>query len=347
MQRYNPPISANGDYTGNYQTAQGVAAQANTAMSIASIATGKKDDALAAEILSDPDYPKMPKALQEAYDNATWQNKFEHPDLEAYLKKENQFVTDKLRAVQLDDGTTVGQVMDNMAKVGIAELTDIAINKDLTLTMPLSRFKAMMADERYKTVYEAKRSGKGGSRDDYLEARYNVETKLGVPTNTQDANRPVYGIFGDSGMTYGDVRIVMKDELKHRTTVSIGDSIDGQVDKVFWASDLADGKVTEADFIDSMGRRISRYAFNDYVSTWFEYDKSATRITGYKGLKSAISQLAEYKYAETQIHGGVKISDLSKVILPPSFKIPAAMQSALDENGIVVEREEIERTNVG
>jgi hypothetical protein len=291
---------------------------------------------------------KMSAEIKQWQDNKKWFDP-NHPDYAAYKEKETQFVVDKLREMKLEDGTTIGHVMDDMADTALKQLEQIALNDPITLTMPLGRFKKMMTDGKYKTAYEAPITGKGSSRQKYLDARYEIESKLGVPDSVADSDRPVYGIFGTGGLTYGDVRIEMKDDVKHRTTATIGDSADGNVNSSFWASDLAAGKSTRDDFWNAYSEKVSVFAFNENVSTWFDYDttKSESRIKGYKGFKSVPDDLATYGYVETQIHGGIKLPDLSKVYLPPSFKIPPAMQTQFDANEILVEREEIERTNVG
>jgi hypothetical protein len=357
VQYATPAGSDSGAMQIKHEFANGLASEYEVALSIAGYQFARQQgnlrpdkEELAKLISSDPKYPKMSQALQDYSDRyrfgtESYDPKL-HAQLEDYLKKENTFVLAKLRDTQLPDGKKVGDIMDDIASTSLEQLKQMVIANDISLTMPLARFKKMVTDGRYKTAYEAPITGKGTSRESYLDSRMNHETSWGVPENTSDSERPVYGVFNIEGMNYGDTRIYLKDEAKHRTTLSIGDSIDGNAKTLLWASDVSEGKVSTKEFWQSSSYRIAGYASNEYASTWFEYDKKTDGPSGYKGLKSVLD-LAVYNYVESQIHGGVKMSDISRVVLPPSFKIPAATQKIFDDNQITVEREDIERENVG
>jgi len=261
---------------------------------------------------------------------------------QAYVERENKFVLEKIREQKMADGNTVGQVLDDMSNKALAQLKAETIGTDISLTMPATRLKKFLSDERYKTVHEVSSPSKGASRAKYIEAREVIETDMmGVPYNVPKEQRPVYGVLGTQGVLYGDTRIVLKDDVKHRTTVSIGDSADDRVKGVFWASDLAESKVTPTQFLDATAERIALTTANSRNSPYFSYESKNFNetISGYNGLKD-VRDIAGYHYIETQIHGGVKLSDVKEIIVPPDFAISKPMQTKLDASGIQVSRAE-------
>jgi hypothetical protein len=169
-----------------------------------------------------------------------------------------------------------------------------------------------------------------------MERREEVETKLGVPSDVEPETRPVYGTLGGTGMRYGDTTVTFDDSLKDRTTVTVGDSIDGAVNGYFNLGELAAGNVSRDEFWNNVGERVSRWSGNSYVSTWFNYTGDF-QISGYAGVKD-IYKLGANGYIEAQFHGGLKLSDVSSITVNPDAKISGGNQSKLDSLGITVNR---------
>lgn len=326
-------------------------------------------------VINDPNYPKLP-VTKEMLDTAThdmvWArdqgytsfdkvpednrpeiirrafDKYLPPEQQmAYAEKENAFVLDKFRSMKLDDGKTIGEAMDSLATTAIAQLTEDVVSSPLSLTMRDSKLTRFINDERYKTAYEVTSMGKGVGRQEYLGRRGQVETNLGIPWNGAE-KAPVYGIINNTrdnveGMIYGNSKITFKEDVKHRTTVSIGDSIDDNVQRVFWASDLAENKITAKDFWQAAGKQIAHNTLNPRLSPYFSFKegsiKYVERVNGYVGLKN-IRDISHYHYIESQIHGGVHLSDVASITVPPTYRISKAVQAKLDSLGIQVYRED-------
>lgn len=107
-------------------------------------------------------------------------------------------------------------------------------------------FLAVIKDGRFKTQYETKESN--GAYKPYLR-RTNEMAFMGVPQETPAAKRPIYGYLAvqPTGTTpntsqynmdrwninneavgqYGDVRVVLKDDVIGRTSYTVPDSLDG------------------------------------------------------------------------------------------------------------------------
>jgi SPP1 gp7 family putative phage head morphogenesis protein len=322
------------------------------------------------KINNDPDYPMPPKHVLEAgLAAARWNDdgsitlanlpdtrKYElqndsiklwaksDPDAAAaYLAKENKFVEDRVREIKFANGQTVGEVIDGMSQSLIDQMREIAIGNSVSLTMPTSKLKRFIDEDHYRTAYETKLSGKGANRQYYMERREEFENNLmGIPWQTEHSKRPIYGVIGKQGATYGDAQVIFKDEVKHRTTATIGDSLDGHAQGAIWLEDYASGKVTVDDlwevhgglFLDTFGNNLRS------GSTFMWEMESATdakwgKIKGFSG-KSDLHQIGTYHYVETQIHGGLKLSDVATIVIPSPTSLTKATQAMLTDKGIEV-----------
>jgi hypothetical protein len=339
-------------------------------------------DNLKKQILADPDYPMPPKAVLEnalaevrwnqdrqyTLDNLPESRKYElqndsimllaKTDPEgaaAYLAKENAFVESKLRELTFANGQTVGEVFDGMSQSMLDQIQEIAINNGVSLTMPAGRLKKFIEEDHYRTAFETTLSNKGANRQAYLDARDVFEfDRMGIPYNTKDSERPIYGVIGrtDKEVTYGDTQVIFKDDVKQRTTATIGDSLDGSAAGVSWLEDYADGNVSIDDLWNKQGELLMNTFGNNRRSgdtfSW-QIDSSGEEvwggITGYNG-KADIRAIAVYGYIETQIHGGLKLSDVDTIVIPSPTSIPKATQKMLEDRGIkVIIGSQIEKSN--
>jgi hypothetical protein len=118
--------------------------------------------------------------------------------------------------------------------------------------------------------------------------------------------RTVYGFVAMPGLEsqrsvdqYGPVRLVLKDDVKARTTMTVGDSLSTHAMPIPMI-----GKVTAAQ----------------------KYDAAAIQDGGYLRYQAGAfthERFSRARYAEAQIHGGVSVKDIAEVHLPESF-IPKA-----------------------
>lgn len=310
------------------------------------------------EIANDPDYPRIPQEIFDQIDDRPMygrsdeykaMQKWAEIDPEAataYMARENAFVESKLRAIAFPNGQTVGEITDGVAQSLLDQMQEIALGNNVSLTMSSGRLKKFIEEDHYRTAFETTLSGKGASRQVYLDARDEFEfNKMGIPTNTKDSERPIYGVIGRSSgeKTYGDTQVIFKDDVKHRTTATIGDSLDAGHVGVHWLQDYADGKVSIDDLFETHGRMFMGILGNNNRSgSTFEWHNEKNRpvaewgaIKGYSG-KADIREIAEYGYIETQIHGGLKLSDVATIVIPSPTSIPKATQAMLADKGIEV-----------
>jgi len=165
----------------------------------------------------------------------------------------------------------------------------------------------LLADGRFRTSYEkgvtrAKgMSAASGAREQAEEAIW------GYATDLDPKLRPIYGYISPNGITpaaegellsyYGRIQIVLKDEVRARTSVSFADSLD-QFDLI---------RPTPMSDI-----------------SW----ESAGATLDLDRYKSA--QFLDHSYIEAQVHGGVLTSDIAEVVFPetPSTNTQAALRRA-------------------
>jgi putative metallohydrolase (TIGR04338 family) len=117
----------------------------------------------------------------------------------------------------------------------------------------------------------------------------------GLPWNIPDSERPIYGFMAESGgrhnkMTaqYGDFRVVMNDDVRDRTTFTIGDSLGGHG--------------IAAPLSGASAGRIALSAANENLGALITAVPSA-----------AVGFVNRRQYFEAQIHGGLKASDIKTI----------------------------------
>jgi len=207
-------------------------------------------------------------------------------------------------------------------KAGKKELKEIA-ESPIAVRIRETKLDLIVEDGRFKSLTE-KPDQTSVYEINYAEGRYDLEKGLwGVPEN---ANSPIYGYLdsplhvGVDNMTrmYGDVKIVLKDTVSNRTTMSAGDSANHGLIPVRM-SDARSGNLTNAQ------------VHGTYISRAFQRgaDTVSQPITSMRG-KSKID------YFEAQIHGGITLNDIKSVTLSKYSTFAEGTLSALKEKGIEV-----------
>jgi hypothetical protein len=250
-------------------------------------------------------YPKAKPALGSGKTND--ENAGFPPVNEDALKN----VATELGVVVKRDGSEalLDQAQENMRKLLADSVIQINVRSADTLDMILS-------DGRFKSQFETHTSG--GSLDP--SRRSHTEAELfGVPVKRKPADRPIYGSVqspwtpprkedystGDDDHTraYGNSLIRLKGDVKARTTFTGDDSLSSG----YSPSRLNDPKM--ASFLDreilsyDFGLKNKDDVFDPYVKRRLLHMTAATSVSG---LKSG-------SYVEAQIHGGVKVSDISDI----------------------------------
>lgn len=162
----------------------------------------------------------------------------------------------------------------------------------------------ILQEGRFKTQFETGTSG--GMFD--VGFRTKSENKgLGVPEDIDVMLRPVYGYLNVPGggleTQYGPIEFVLKDSIKSRTTVVVGDSLG-----------LFEGRQAVGVLIDRMGESPECWDGDRFMSTGF----GRLYRTGRVG-----------NYIETQIHGGVTLEDVARIRVHMPGRLSTDVQGAV------------------
>lgn len=184
----------------------------------------------------------------------------------------------------------------------------------VAIRVPSTKLNNVLSSGRFKSQFETRTSK--GLYDP--EKRAGAESQMfGYANDLAPEVRPIYG-FMDDGIDglekqYGDIKIIFKDEVRARTTFTVGDSLDN-----FKWGDLA---VSPVDNPLPASLPVTDFAWSgDTTRLGRLFDPSLDR----GGM-----------YTEAQIHGGVGVTDIDTVIFgaEPDARY-LALQAKLDKLGI-------------
>lgn len=162
----------------------------------------------------------------------------------------------------------------------------------------------ILQDDKFKNQHETGTSN--GDLDP--QGRLYAETKaFGTPVDNDPKNFPVYGIMDIPGLiqrpdrnidAYGDIKVVFKDSIKKRTSVTVDDSLYN-----FRDDKVAPSPVTNLGFecLDSIKLKDGKI---------------------------------NCPYVEAQIHGKTTTRDIDKVVLPKSYESNLELIKRLKEANI-------------
>ena len=196
-------------------------------------------------------------------------------------------------------------------------------------------FLGVIKDGRFKTQHETRNSNGAYKPALRKEAELAI---AGVPLDTKSSERPIYGYLAvqNDGTTantslyntdkwnvnntgvgsYGEVRVVLKDSVKERTSYTIPDSLDRY----------------------AIPQPLSRNGKADLINAGAYHDLSMSH-GGYQ----------REGYAEAQVYGGVKLSDIKAIYVVPDYDYVggkvvykdtknqiSAIRSALKSKGVAI-----------
>lgn len=196
----------------------------------------------------------------------------------------------------------------------------------------------VIGDGRFKTQHETRESN--GAYKPYLRRQRELAL-AGVPLDTKASERPIYGYvatqergstpntsdynqdrynINNSGVgQYGNVRVVLKDDVRERSSYTIPDSLDGY----------------------ALARPLTeKHTFKTLSQAGVHHDLSLSH--GGKEREG---------YVEAQIHRGVKVSDIKKIYVMEEKKGKANTKSirqikdALSEKNLNIPVESLEYEN--
>jgi hypothetical protein len=165
-------------------------------------------------------------------------------------------------------------------------------------------FLGVIKDGRFKTQHETRESN--GAYKPALRREAEL-AMAGVPLDTKASERPIYGYLAvqNDGKTantspyntdkwnvnntgvgqYGEVRVVLKDEVRERTSYTIPDSLDRH----------------------AIPQPLSRHTKTDLINAGAYHD-----------LSSSHGGFQRESYAEAQVYGQIKLKDIKAVYVVPS-----------------------------
>lgn len=206
---------------------------------------------------------------------------------------------------------------------------------DVHIRVTAATLGSVLRQGRMKTQFESNRSRGLLSNDIRADVEFQ---QWGIPKDSDPEMRPVYGYMAEEGEAlvrkggflnqYGDVVVVLKDDVRERTTVTFGDSLD-----VHDRPEAQQGMpVDEADW------RVGRYS-TAYGSPSFPS-------------KMGLPLKDSNDYAEAQVHGGVHTEDIDHVVLPaesaPTMPGNSWLKRLLEKNDVpyVVQDERRQRATM-
>ena len=221
---------------------------------------------------------------------------------------------------------TSSELSSKELNLGREQLQQVATSP-ITIRVESQKMKEIIKDGRFKS-FDEQPATTNPSETNYREGRFDLEKGLwGLPT---DSLSPIYGYFDtplQSGLDntttqYGDIKVVLKDSVAGRTTISPGDSANHGLTPVL-VTDARKGNLS-LEQVDSAYR--SRHFQRNYTSV--SQPIRSVRPIGF-----------EIDYFEAQVHGGVSLSDIKSVRLKKYSIFDSSQIALLEKAGIEVTRD--------
>jgi SPP1 gp7 family putative phage head morphogenesis protein len=187
--------------------------------------------------------------------------------------------------------------------------------QDIEIRLSGEALEGVFREGRYRNAYEVNEITENTN---YMEQRNNIESKfIGIPTDARIQDRPIYGAIHNpsAAARYGEATIVLRPEVKERTTMGVGDSFNGF--NPVPVRDVLTGRAT----VDDYSRATSSF-------TWGDIQRG----------KQTIFESTSTQYWEAQVHGGITVQDIAEVKVPKGWveNLPSNERVALERSGISV-----------
>jgi len=232
-------------------------------------------------------------------------------------------------------GTVSSAVPPSLPRGGAdGKLKNFLDGSEIVMAFPVSGFSKFVEQGIAKNGFESGTEGIKQGKRFYLDTRKNAEESvLDIPRNTKPSERPVYAALehpdrsrslqGGEGKLmaqYGGVQVVFNDSVKDRSTFTYGDSIDFNEPRGIKASPVRDPANPS-----SFGKK-TQLSFNgDNPSS-----QNMTITTSKDGSE------ATPPYMETQIHGGLRLSDVKEVRYYKGNEIDPKVKNLLEQQGVKI-----------
>lgn len=230
-------------------------------------------------------------------------------------KKRQDDFEDRFRRLSPDQRAMAEEVMNEAYQEVAAQ--------PLRINISGGNLDKVLDDGRFKSAFE-----KTGQYSEYMDHRKMIETDwIGIPTSTKDSLRPIYGSLSGEASMYGTVEVHLKDAVKTRTTMTLGDSFLHQ--NPVSVTDVLSGVVSREDLT--------------YASALNSTSKLSDTLRLGTPVEAYDRFMKSQSYWEAQIYGGVKLSDIDTVFIDPLDKDNLFLVEKLKAKGIKVEIKSLQR----
>lgn len=237
------------------------------------------------------------------------QQQLQYQPADRQLRVVNDHIADNVKRAARRNRLTEEEVEETIE----AALNTLISDKPIAIQFKSRNLDALLVDGRFKSQFET--SSSGGLLD--LDYRASAEySGIGMPLRLPATERPIYGYVNLGKMAqqmvgnYGDLAFVMKNTVRERTTMTVGDSL-----YPFSQGQLAATPLTAP----------GKASWDNNVSALLEYAQTG----------NISDLLMATAYLEVQIQGGVTLDDVEAVI-DSKGALTAAQRKALEDRGIQI-----------
>lgn len=218
------------------------------------------------------------------------------------------------------------------------DLKDFLNGSEVVMAFNPSGFSKFVKEGEAKNGFQQGTGGIKRGKSGYLESRKSGEEKvMGISKQTEASQRPVYAALEHPDRAkslqggqhsqmahYGGIQVVMNPSVKDRATFTIDDSLDFNAPRGIMASPVRD----PADPARAGAVESKKVDFNPGGGT-----SSDRMLVSAPGLDASPNRPS---YVETQIHGGLKVSDIKEVRYYKGNDIPASTKKLLEKQGVKI-----------
>jgi hypothetical protein len=201
------------------------------------------------------------------------------------------------------------------------DIINVVTSGKLAIAMDIDSFQNMIdsGKSEFKNQFQTKTSN--GLLDPSMRKKGELANQY-IPVEVKPSDRPIYGyVSPDDSLDnvtslgtfqYGEVKFVLKDSVRDRATMTIGDSLGTR------AFPMKINKTPSLKEVISATNRMMRLAYGRGNRDWEGQDS-----------------FAQTEYFEAQIFGGVSAKDIEMIYVPNGWDVPSNFASVFPNIEVV------------
>jgi hypothetical protein len=201
------------------------------------------------------------------------------------------------------------------------DIINVVTSGKLAIAMDVGSFRNMIESGKseFKNQFQTKSSN--GLLDPSMRKKGELANQY-IPVEVKPSDRPIYGyVSPDDSLDnvtslgtfqYGEVKFVLKDSVRDRATMTIGDSLGTR------AFPMKINKTPSVKDVMNATARMIRQAYGRGNRDWNGQDS-----------------FAETEYFEAQIFGGVSAKDIEMIYVPNNWDLPSNFASVFPNIEVV------------